>query len=96
MSDKTQNDPFNVLGISKEFLAAAKLPYGGAMFTDMAERMQNLTQAQIAYGQTIMRANATLLSAWLDTKAARDAEDGPQARAERPSKAAHRPDVSAP
>ena len=36
MSDKTQNDPFNVLGISKEFLAAAKLPYGGAMFTDMA------------------------------------------------------------
>ena len=43
-----------------------------------------------------MRANATLLSAWLDIKAARDAEDGPQARAERPSKAAHRPDVSAP
>ncbi len=100
MNDKNIADPAGVFALSKDWLSAQqKFMPSGRIFAQLAETMRTITQAQITYSQTVMRANASLLAALMEMPApAEENEENTEttARAERPSRAAHRPDVSAP
>lgn len=90
MTDKPSNDPLELLQISKEMLAAQQrfLP-STHIYAQLAEAVRAVTQANIAYGQALMRANATLLAAiW-------QRPGGTTAAADSPAAAAHEPDISA-
>jgi len=77
-------DPSEFFQIPKDLLTAQQkfLP-SGRFFEQFAEQMRNITQAQIAYSQALMRANAALLATILE----RPAPQAP-AKEERPSVAA--------
>ena len=64
MTDKPSADPLELLQISKEMLAAQQrfLP-STHVYAQVAEAVSAVTQANIAYGQALMRANAILLAA---------------------------------
>jgi L-rhamnose isomerase len=63
---ETSSDPFEIFNISKELLTAEqKLLPSGQFFERFVEVARNVTQAQIAYAQALMRANAALLGALL-------------------------------
>ncbi len=97
MSDKNAADPAGVFTMSKDWLSAQQkfLP-SGRIFAQLAETMRTITQAQITYSQTVMRANAALLASLMEMPAPPEENtETTAARAERPSRAAHRPDVSA-
>ncbi len=92
MSEKT-TDPFELFQISKEMLSAQqKFMPSGKIFEQMAETLRNVTQAQVAYGQALMRANAALLAALMERPLSMVADQ----REERPSAAAHRKDPGTP
>ncbi|MDE2238835.1 MAG: hypothetical protein KGJ73_02765 [Rhodospirillales bacterium] len=97
MTQKNAADPAGLFSLSKDWLAAQQnfLPTG-RIYTQFAEAMRTITQAQITYGQTVMRANAALLASLMEAPGQAEEPDGAAARAERPSRAAHRPDMSAP
>lgn len=92
MAEKPSTDPFEVFQISKDWLSAQQkfLP-SGRIFEQIAETIRNVTQAQIAYNQALMRANAALLAALMERPL-----ESAASKEDRPSQAAHRPDVSAP
>jgi len=92
MSDKS-TDPFEMFQISRDLLTAQQkfLPSGKA-FEQLAEYMRNVTQAQIAYNQALMRAQASLMASLMERPLG--AVSGKPE--ERPSAAAHKPDISAP
>lgn len=64
------SDPFEFFQLSKEMIAAQQrfLP-SSKLLEQITETMRNLAQAQIAYGQALMRANAALLGAWMERPA---------------------------
>lgn len=95
MSDKNITDPAGLFSLSKDMLAAQQkfLP-SGRIFAQLAETARTITQAQIAYSQTVMRAQAALLAALMEMPAPTDDDFDSATRAERPSKAAHRADIS--
>ncbi len=96
MSEKNQADPAGVFSLSKDWLSAQqKFMPSGRVFAQLAETVRTITQAQITYSQTVMRANAALLAAMMEIPAPTDETTETATRAERPSRAAHRPDVSA-
>lgn len=66
----------------------------GKVLSQLAETVHTISQAQITYNQTVMRANAALLAVLWALPVIKDAQDHNNI-GERPSKAAHRPDVSA-
>jgi membrane-bound lytic murein transglycosylase B len=67
MSETPATDPFQIFQISKDLLSAEQkfLP-SSKIFEQYAEVMRSVTQAQVAYGQALMRANAALLAALLE------------------------------
>jgi hypothetical protein len=75
MTNKTPTDPFEMLQMSKDWLTAQQkfLP-SDRIFERIAESVSAVTQANIVYGQAMMRAQASLLSAFVD-RAAAGAED---------------------
>ncbi|HUM07726.1 MAG TPA: hypothetical protein VLT37_02490 [Acidocella sp.] len=87
------SDPFELFQISRNFLSTQQkfLP-SGQIFEQLAEYTRNVTQAQIAYNQALMRAQASLFAAMMERPLA--AATGKTE--ERPSSAAHHRDVSAP
>jgi methylaspartate ammonia-lyase len=90
MSDK-RTDPFEVFQISRELLTAEqRLLPSTRVFEQLAETIRTITQANMAYSQALMRANAALMAALM----ARPGDPAPDD--ERPSEAAHRPDRAAP
>lgn len=92
MSEKS-SDPFEFFQISREMLTAEQkfLP-SGKIFEQLTEYMRNVTQAQIAYNQALMRAQASLLASIMERPLA--AVSGKTKAEERPSAAAHQRDVS--
>jgi len=63
MSDK-QSDPFEFFQISRECLSAQqRLLPSAQIYEQLAETIRTITQANITYTQTLMRANAALLAA---------------------------------
>ncbi len=97
MSEKNAADPMGVFSLSKDWLSAQQkfLP-SGRLFTQLAETVRTITQAQITYSQTVMRANAALLAALMEAPVPAEENMESTSRTERPSEAAHRPDVLAP
>ena len=89
MTDKL-TDPVEFFQFSKNLMAAQEkfLP-SGQVFGRLSEATRIITQAQVAYGQALMRANAAMFGAWLDDQSA------PPAKELRPSVAARRPDIAA-
>jgi hypothetical protein len=89
MADKSSADPLEVFQISKEFLVAQqKFMPSTQVYARMAEVVRNMAQANAAYMQELMRANAAWLAAYMERPAS--------GTEERPSDAAHRPDCEAP
>lgn len=88
-AENSTRDPLELFQLSRDMLAAQQrfMP-SGALYTQLAETMRNMAQANMAYMREMMRANATLLSAFT--------ERPPGPSRERPSDAAHRPDNAAP
>ncbi|OYV39232.1 MAG: hypothetical protein B7Z80_07875 [Rhodospirillales bacterium 20-64-7] len=85
-----KTDPFEVFNFSKSMLAAQqKLMPSMHGYERLAEAARLLTQAQIAYGQAVMRANSVLLGAVL---APVEAQADYQ---QRPSVAARQPELAA-
>ncbi len=97
MSEKNVADPLGLFSLSKDWLSAQQkfLP-SGRIFTQLSETIQTITQAQITYAQTVMRANAALLAALTQVPPLSEENPESTSRTERPSRAAHRPDISAP
>lgn len=97
MSENNSADPMGVMSLSKDWLSAQQkfLP-SGRIFAQLAETVRTITQAQIAYSQTVMRANAALLASMTEASPLGEEIADSISRAERPSRAAHRQDVSAP
>lgn len=92
MNEKSASDPLDLLQISQEMLAAQqKLMPSGQIYATVAEVMRSVSQANAAYVQELMRANATLLAAFMVRA------PGPADRQldERPSEACHRSDTAA-
>ena len=101
MTARNPADPLEALQISKELFAAQQNFFPSTrIYTQLADVTRSLTQANMAYAQALMRANAGLLAAFVErpSDAAGDgARDGARGGAEeRPSDAAHRPDNAAP
>ncbi|WP_297370332.1 hypothetical protein [Acidocella sp.] len=70
MSDQ-KTDPFEIFQISREFLTAEqRLLPSVQLFEQLAETIRTITQANITYSQTLMRANASLLAALMARPAA--------------------------
>lgn len=88
---ETSSDPFEVFSISKELLTAEQkfLP-SGRFFERFVEAAQSVTQAQMAYAQALMHANAALLGALLNQPGAAVTQE------ERPSVAARETELIAP
>ena len=84
MTGKPAN-PFEAFQIPQNLFAAPQsfMP-DGKVFEQMNQMARNLAEAQIAYGQALMRANTTLLSAMF-------AQAAP-AETERPSETARKTD----
>ncbi|WP_298284584.1 hypothetical protein [Acidocella sp.] len=62
MSDQ-KTDPFEIFQISREFLTAEqRLLPSVQIFEQLAETIRAITQANIAYSQALMRANAAFLA----------------------------------
>jgi hypothetical protein len=97
MTEKTTVDPMGAFSLTRDCLAAQQkfLP-SGRIFAELAETVRTVTQAQIVFGQTVMRANAALLAALMEVPPPGTENPESTDRAERPSRAAHKPDVSAP
>ena len=89
MAEKPTAERVDVFQISKDLLAAQQrfMP-SGPIYARIAEAMHGMTQANIAYVQEMMRANAALLGAFT--------ERGTGPAEERPSSAAHRAERAAP
>lgn len=86
----SKTDPFEVLNFSKSLLAAQqKLMPSMQSYERFAEAARLIAQAQIAYGQAMMRANSVLLGAVLPPSEAQ------AAREERPSIAARQAELAA-
>ncbi|HQT45634.1 MAG: hypothetical protein B7X08_00190 [Acidocella sp. 20-63-7] len=86
---ETSSDPFEIFQISKELLTAEqKLLPSGLLFERFIEVSRSITQAQMAYMQALMRANAALLGALLDQPGIAVLPE------ERPSVAAHKQELS--
>lgn len=67
MSEKTQMDPAGLFSLSRDWLAAQqKFMPSGRLFSQLAETIRIITQAQITYAQTVMRAEAALLAAMME------------------------------
>lgn len=97
MTEKNMVDAAGFYSLSKDWLAAQqKFMPSGRILAQLAETVRTITQAQITYSQTVMRANAALLASLMETPGQAEEPDDTQARAERPSRAAHRQDMSAP
>ncbi|MGE4482056.1 hypothetical protein [Acidocella sp.] len=96
MTEKTSSDPMGLLSLSQDWIASQqKFMPSGRILNQLAETVRTITQAQITYSQTVMRANAALLAAMMEAPGhSHKKEDA--AVTERPSKTAHRPDTSAP
>ncbi len=88
MTDKIKPDVLDIFQISTAWLAAPQgyLP-SAQIYTQAAEIMRTVTQANIAYTQALMQANAALLAALVQRPA--------MVSEERPSDLAHRPDAAA-
>ena len=69
---ETTSDPLQFFQISKDLLTAQQKFFpSGKFFERFSEVARNAAQAQIAYGQAIMRANAALLGVFLDPRKSR-------------------------
>ena len=97
MTDKNIIDPAGMFSLSKDMLSAQqKFIPSGRVFAQLAETARTITQAQITYSQTVMRAQAALLAALMEMPGPTDDETESVSRAERPSRTAHRSDAPAP
>lgn len=94
MTERNMVDSAGFFALSKEW--QQKFLPSGRIFAQMAETVRTITQAQITYSQAVMRANAALLAALMETPMSSDENIETGNRAERPSRAAHRPDLSGP
>ncbi len=92
MNEKS-SDPFELFQISRDMLTnQQKFLPSGKIFEQFAEYVRNVTQAQIAYNQALMRAQASLLAGVME----RPLSLVSGKREERPSAAAHQRDTSTP
>lgn len=97
MSDVNLHDPAGFLALSKDWLSAQKkFAPSGRILAQLAETVRTITQAQLNYSQTVMRANAALIAAALELPATSAESEESEELSERPSKTARRPNVSAP
>jgi hypothetical protein len=64
-------DPFEIFQISKELLSTQQkfLP-SGKIFEQFAEYIRNVTQAEIVFGQALLRANTALLASFVERQLA--------------------------
>ncbi len=84
-------DPFALFDLSRELLQAQqKLMPSARIFERFSEAARSVSQAQIAYCQALMRAQATLLGAMLERP------NLPPMHEQRPSVAAKRTEFTAP
>jgi hypothetical protein len=97
VTQKNETDPAGLFSLSKDWLAAQQnfMP-SGRIVAQFAETLRTITQAEITFGQTVMRANAAFLASLMEAPAPADERLETTDRSEKPSRAAHRPDVSAP
>lgn len=64
MSEKVSPDLSGIGGILENWLATQrKFAPSGQVMAQVAEAVRTISQAQVAYSQTVMRANAALLAA---------------------------------
>jgi hypothetical protein len=93
MSERRTNDPFEIFQISRDLLSTQQkfLP-SSKIFEQFAETIRNVTQAQIAYNQALMRANAALMAALLERPLS---STFTEMKEERPSVSARRPNMNA-
>lgn len=97
MPQKTHETPktanaFDVFKISKDMFAAQQNFMPNTHFLERwAEAARNVTQAQINYGQALMRANAAFLSACFEPRAELEREERDAAG---PSTAARQPEFT--
>lgn len=88
MNDQNAPDMSGIGGMLENWLATQKkFAPSGQVMEQLAEAVRTISQAQISYSQTVMRANAALLAAIWEASAFQTISkaDG----RERPSKAAH-------
>ncbi|MGO9817237.1 MAG: hypothetical protein ACLPJJ_13205 [Acidocella sp.] len=92
MTEKS-SDPFEFFKISQDMLTAQQkfLP-SNKIFEQFTDYVRNVTQAQIAYNQALMRAQAALLAGVMERPLTMVSDKVD----ERPSSAAHQRNVSAP
>ena len=63
--------PNDIFAASDRFLPAATL------LENMSQAAQIISQAQVSYGQALLRANATIFDAWLPRPPAATSSEGP-------------------
>lgn len=94
MNDKNIPDLSGFGGLLENWLATQKkFAPSGQVMAQFAEAVRTISQAQIAYSQTVMRANAALLAAIWEAGAPPSLSQTD--KREGPSKAVHRPDGQA-
>lgn len=94
MSDKNTPDLSGIGGMLENWLATQKkFAPSGQIMGQLAEAVRTISQAQIAYSQTVMRANAALLAAMWEAGAPSSMYQTDER--EGPSKAVHHPDGQA-
>lgn len=94
MTEEKISDLSGFAGMLENWMATQKrFAPSGRVMAEFAEAVRTISQAQLTYGQTVMRANAALLSAIWETAAVPGLHKPEMAGS--PSKAAQQPNAKA-